>query len=122
MIQFLMSEHLLHMGDTTIIKVDSAHSPSGTKGQKYLASGKSISMRLWDEGPVASKPPVSRDYEVVGYVLEGEADLQIEGQTVHLKTGDSWIVPKGSQHSYTVKEHFRAVEATHPPAQVHGRD
>jgi mannose-6-phosphate isomerase-like protein (cupin superfamily) len=120
--KFWSRERLIHMGDTTIIKVDSAYSPSGAKGQKYLASGKTISMRLWDEGPVASRPSVSRDYEVVGYVLEGEANLEIEGQTVHLKTGDSWVVPKGSQHSYTVKEHFRAIEATHPPSQVHGRD
>jgi quercetin dioxygenase-like cupin family protein len=84
--------------------------------------GKSISMRLWEEGPFEKKAPVSRDYETVGFVLEGRAELEIEGQTIELKTGDSWVVPKGSKHSYAVKEHFRAVEATHPPAEVHDRD
>jgi hypothetical protein len=33
------------MRDTTVIKVNSTHSPSGPQGQKYLASGKTISMR-----------------------------------------------------------------------------
>ncbi len=112
------------MGDSTVTKVDSAHSPKGQLGQKYLASGKSVSMRLWDEQPGSDKAALktAREYEAVGYVLEGSADLEIEGQTIHLNAGDSWVVPKGAQHSYRIKEHFKAVEATAPPAQVHGRD
>ena len=112
------------MGDSTITKVDSANSPKGHLGQKYLASGKSVSMRLWDEQPGADERDgkTAREYETVGYVLEGSADLELEGQTIRLNAGDSWVVPKGSQHSYHIKEHFKAVEATAPPAQVHGRD
>src|SRR5437763_17191787 len=37
------------MGDSTVMKVESTYSPKGKLGQKYLATGKSISMRLWDE-------------------------------------------------------------------------
>lgn len=80
-------------------------------------------MRLWDEEPGAEKAqPRTRDYEVVGYVIEGAAELELEGQTIKLEAGDSWVVPKGAQHTYTIKQHFKAVEATCPPAQVHGRD
>ena len=111
------------MGDTTITKVDSEFSPTGKLGQKYLASGKSIGMRLWDErGSEGTKEAVSREYETVGYVLEGSAELELEGQKIQLKQGDSWVVPKGSKHSYKVEQSFKAVEATHPPAHVHGRD
>ena len=110
------------MSDTTITKVDSEHSPKGKLGQLYLASGKSISMRLWDEAQSGKEGSVARDYETVGYVLEGSAELEIEGQTLILAAGDSWVVPKGAKHTYKVKEHFKAVEATHPPAQIHGRD
>jgi quercetin dioxygenase-like cupin family protein len=111
------------MSDSTITKVDSAYSPVGKLGQKYLASGKSIGMRLWDEEPGRQKESdETREYETVGYVLEGSAELTLEGQTITLKAGDSWVVPKGSRHTYTIKEHFRAVEATSPPAHVHGRD
>ncbi len=111
------------MSDTTVIKVDSSQSPHGPDGQKYLASGKSISMRLWEnEQPGEPKPEVRRDYETVGYVLSGRAELHLEGQVVVLEAGNSWIVPKDASHTYKILESFRAVEATHPPAQVHGRD
>jgi hypothetical protein len=36
--------------------------------------------------------------------------------------GQKYLVPKGSRHTYKVTETFTAVEATSPPAEVHGRD
>lgn len=111
------------MSDTSVKKVDSTHSPKGKLGQKYLASGKTVAMRLWEnEQPSEDKPPTSRDYETVGYVINGRAELHIEGQKILLEPGDSWVVPKGSNHTYKILEAFTAVEATSPPAQVHGRD
>lgn len=111
------------MSDTSVKKVDSANSPKGQLGQKYLASGKTVSMRLWeDEQPSEPKEPSVREYETVGYVIKGRAELHIEGQMVLLEPGDSWVVPKGSSHTYNILEPFTAVEATSPPAQVHGRD
>jgi quercetin dioxygenase-like cupin family protein len=110
------------MGDSTIIKVDSAHSPRGKMGQRYLAVSRSMSMRLWDEQPSEPKPPSTREYETIGYVISGRAELQTEGQTVLLNPGDSWVVPKGAAHTYKILEPFRAVEVTHPPAEIHGRD
>ena len=41
---------------------------------------------------------------------------------VRLEPGDSWVVPHGAEHSYKIVETFSAVEATSPPAEVHGRD
>ena len=111
------------MADTSVKKVDSAHSPKGEMGQKYLASGKSVSMRLWeDEQPGEAKPEAQREYETVGYVIKGRAELHIEGQTLLLEPGNSWIVPNGANHSYKILEAFTAIEATSPPAQIHGRD
>jgi quercetin dioxygenase-like cupin family protein len=111
------------MGDTTIIKVNSAHSPRGEMGQIYLASGKNVAMRMWvEEEPDEAKEASARDYETVGYVIEGKAELHLEGQMVLLETGDSWVVPKGASHTYKILEPFTAVEATYPPAHVHGRD
>ncbi len=80
------------MSDTTVAKVDSKHSPKGELGQKYLVSG------------------------------TGKAELEIEGQKIILEPGDSWLVPKNSSHTYRILETFTAVEATSPPAEVHGRD
>jgi quercetin dioxygenase-like cupin family protein len=111
------------MGDSTIIKVQSAHSPRGDMGQIYLASGKNVALRLWkDEKPNEGKVPTTRDYETAGYVISGRAELHSEGQTILLEAGDSWVVPKGASHAYHILEPFTAVEATYPPAHVHGRD
>jgi quercetin dioxygenase-like cupin family protein len=111
------------MSDTTVTKVNSDYSPIGKMGQKYLAMGVSLGMRLWeDEPPGQDKPATRRNYETVGFVLRGRAELHLEGQTVILEPGDSWVVPKGAAHAYRVLEPFTAVEATHPPAAVHGRD
>ena len=110
------------MSDTTVKKVSSSHSPRGEMGQKYLASGKTVAMRLWEVEPESGKAPRRREYETVGYVIDGVAELHLEGQTVRLEAGDSWLVPKGAEHSYEVLERFTAIEATAPPAPVHGRD
>jgi quercetin dioxygenase-like cupin family protein len=111
------------MPDTTITKVDSQYSPHGKDGEKYLASGVHVAMRLWEnEQPGEAKEPVARPYETVGYVLSGRAELHSEGQVVVLEPGNSWVVPKGATHTYKILEAFSAVEATTPPAQAHGRE
>jgi mannose-6-phosphate isomerase-like protein (cupin superfamily) len=111
------------MVDTTVTKVNSAYSPTGEQGQTYLASGKSVAMRLWQESPQGQDKTASkREYETVGYVISGHAELEIEGQTVKLEPGDSWIIPKGAEHRYRIIDEFTAIEATAPPAHVHGRD
>ena len=111
------------MGDTSVKKVDSQYSPKGEMGQKYLAGGIRVSMRLWEnEQPAEPLPATTRDYETVGYVIKGRAELHLEGQVLLLNPGDSWLVPRGSKHTYKILESFTAVEATSPPASVHGRD
>jgi len=110
------------MADTTVKKVSSEASPQGGMGQVYLASGKRLSMRLWRDERPQKKGAVRRDYETVGYVISGRAELELEGQTIKLGPGDSWLVPAHAEHGYRILESFTAVEATAPPAEVHGRD
>ena len=111
------------MGDKTIIKVDSTHSPHGPLGQLYLATGVGVGMRLWrDRPPGPPMPEVARDYETVGYVISGRAELHSEGQMVLLEPGNAWVVSRHARHTYKILEPFTAVEATHPPAEIHDRD
>ena len=111
------------MGDTSVQKVMSKNSPHGEMGQKYLASGVSVAMRLWEnQEPGDDKPERKREYETVGYVISGKAELHLEGQVLILEKGDSWVVPKGAKHTYKILENFTPVEATSPPAHAHGRD
>lgn len=111
------------MTDKSVKKVNQSSSPTGDMGQIYLASGKSMAMRLWDESPEdAPKPTSQRDYETVGYVLDGRAELHLQGQMVTLEPGDSWVVPKDAPHTYRVLESFKALEVTSPPARYYNRD
>ena len=112
------------MTDKSIKKVESSHSPEGVLGQTYLAGGKKLAMRLWQEeaGEAEAKGPHARPYETVGYVIEGKAELHLEGQKIMLEEGDSWVVPEDAEHTYKVLERFKAVEATAPPARAHARD
>ncbi len=110
------------MTDTTITKIDSTHSPKGAAGQKYLACGKSMSMRLWEkESSKKDQTDTKREYETIGFVIKGKAELHLEGQMVLLNAGDCWVVPKGASHHYKILEEFSAVESTSPPAELHDR-
>ena len=111
------------MGDSSVKKVQSKTSPHGRLGQKYLASGIHVSMRLWERLEAGEEAPATaREYETIGYVISGRAELHLEGQTILLEPGDSWLVPKGARHAYKVLEPLTAVEATSPPAEIHDRD
>src|SRR5205823_1512187 len=99
------------MHDTTITKVSSARSPTGAMGQKYLASGVRLAMRIWEEEPQDEKETIqketkAREYETVGYVIRGRAELELEGQLLKLEPGDCWVVPHGARHRYRILEPF----------------
>lgn len=111
------------MTDSNVEKVTADASPTGAMGQRYLAAGAAVAMRLWTEQTSGEpKPQVARDYETVGYVISGRARLHTEGPPVELGPGDSWVVPRGEQHTYEILEPLTAVEATSPPAQAGRRD
>ncbi|MEL7070393.1 MAG: cupin domain-containing protein [Cyanobacteria bacterium J06581_3] len=107
---------------TSKLTVEASEAPTGSMGQKLLISGNAMALRLWDEAPEdgQQKSTAARNYETLGYVLEGKAELTIEGKTVVLEPGISWAVPEGKEHTYKIIEPFRAVEATHPSARGDG--
>ena len=111
------------MNDSTAKKVSSDSLPTGEMGQKYLVAGKNVAMRLWqNEQPSEDKPKQSREYETVGYVISGKAELYLEDEVIQLESGDSWLVPQGAKHTYKIIESFTAIEATTPPARADDRD
>src|SRR5262245_9838976 len=72
------------MQDNTIKVISSEFSPTGETGQKYLVSGKRVSMRVWEEEPAGElKSPSQRAYETVGYVLKGKAELHLDDYSVN---------------------------------------
>ncbi|MFE4107169.1 cupin domain-containing protein [Almyronema epifaneia] len=111
------------MADASISKTNAQKAASGEMGQTYLATGQKLAMRLWqEEAPSEPKPETQRDYEMVGYVIAGRAELQLAGEVIQLHPGDSWVVPQQTAHSYRILEPFTAIEATSPPARAAKRD
>lgn len=95
---------------------------TGDMGQEYLASGKHVALRRWEEDPNEVAEERNRDYETVGYVISGVLELDLDGQTATLKPGDSWLVPAKVKHCYRIIESIVAIEATSPPARFNDRD
>ena len=94
----------------------------GSMGQEYLATGKEVAMRRWEEGVCDFCEMRSRQYETVGYLISGILELDLDGQSVQCKAGDSWLVPKGAPHRYRIIDSIVAIEATSPPARLNNRD
>ncbi|BAZ31014.1 cupin 2 domain-containing protein [Cylindrospermum sp. NIES-4074] len=98
------------MTDMSIKKIHFTHLPEGQLCQKYLASGKIVSIGLWkQEEPRENKQPTEEDYETVGYVVDGCAELHIEGQVILLERGSCWVVPKWTHYQYKILEPFTAI-------------
>lgn len=57
------------MADKSITKVSSAYAPKGPAGQRYLAAGVQLSMRLWEkenESKITDGKPNIHAYVVLG--------------------------------------------------------
>lgn len=106
------------MADGTANSLNTASTPAAVPGQRHLANGKHVALRLWDLAPGEVLPAARRACETVGFVLSGRAELHIEGQVIQLRPGESWVVPKGALHAYRIVERFQAVEATAPLTPV----
>ena len=99
----------------TIVVVNSNDTSVGAEAEVTLAAGASMSMRLWRNEQPHDKRPHRSPYETLGYVISGKAELVIEGQTVLLVPGCSWLVPANAEHTYKIIEGFTAVECNAPP-------
>ena len=98
-------------------KINSEAAPTGEMGEKLLAAGDNVAMRMWIEDAGEGELDMhARDYETVGYVIQGRAELLIGDSSLKLGPGDSWLVPSGVPHKYQIAESFHAIEATSPPA------
>ncbi|GAC1301033.1 MAG: cupin domain-containing protein [Vulcanimicrobiaceae bacterium] len=105
------------MRTTSAHTIASATAERGPDGHIVLAGGTNVALRAWrDEEPGEPKPLTTREYDTVGYVLRGRAELHCGGEHFVLTDGDSYFVPRGIAHTYRILESFSAVEATSPPA------
>jgi quercetin dioxygenase-like cupin family protein len=68
-----------------------------------------------EEGAVV--PPHSHPNEQVGYVVEGEMEMTIGGETFRLQAGDSYLAPANVEHSARAGQRTVALDAFAPPRE-----
>lgn len=98
----------------SISKIGTAEAKTGPDGDLLLAGGSQMSLRLWKDEAPQEKTPHRSNYETLGYVIAGRAELTLEGQTVTLAPGDSYLVPANAEHAYRILDSFTALEAVSP--------
>ena len=95
----------------TISMIATGEAKTGDVGDLLLVGGAHMSLRLWKNEAPQEKAMSRSSYETLGYVMAGRAELTIEGQTVSLEPGDSYLVPANAEHGYKIIESFTALEA-----------
>jgi quercetin dioxygenase-like cupin family protein len=70
------------------------------KPHDLSVAGREVSQVRVNFGPGAAAPKHSHPGEEIAYVLDGTLEYQLEGQApVTLKTGDSILIPAGTNHT-----------------------
>jgi quercetin dioxygenase-like cupin family protein len=67
-----------------------------------LVSGEKLMLARVHLEPNGIVPPHSHPHEQFGFIVEGEVEFTIGGETRHLKPGDYYTIPGGVQHSVKV--------------------
>jgi quercetin dioxygenase-like cupin family protein len=78
-------------------------------------SGEKTMMTFFDFAPDAVIPPHRHPHEQITYVMEGEMEFTLEGETRILKAGEGAVIPPDQEHGARVLSGpARAVDAWYP--------
>jgi len=102
-----MSQHIVLSADAT----------TGDRGERLLARGEQVALRVWEHEPAGeSSPEHANDYEYVAYVTDGLMRVRVgEADPVEVGVGDSYVVPAGTPYTFEIVERASVVEAVAPP-------
>jgi quercetin dioxygenase-like cupin family protein len=106
--------------DTRIVK--RADAATGSRGEKLMAHGEGLALRVWEREPEGETAPEhANDYEYVAYVAAGALRVRIgDDEAEEVRAGDSYVVPSQTPYSFEVLERATVVEAVSPADAVRG--
>lgn len=102
------------MTDTNIVPASDA--ATGSRGEKLLAAGRQVALRVWEHEPAGEiSPEHSNSYEYVAYVASGSMRVRVgDGEAREVRAGDSYVVPAQTPYAFEVLEAATVVEAVSP--------
>ncbi len=78
-------------------------------------SGENTMMTFFEFGPNAVIPTHKHPHEQITYVIEGEIEFRLEGETRVLKAGDGVVIAANQEHSARILSMpSKAVDAWYP--------
>ncbi len=100
--------------------VKHADATAGSRGERLLAHGDSVALRVWEHEPAGERSPEHANaYEYVAYVASGTLRVTIgDGEPSEVRAGDSYVVPAGTPYSFEVLEAATVVEAVSPASAL----
>lgn len=99
-----------------IINREDCHRLEPQPGAVVLATEcEKMTLTIMEFEPNTQLPGHSHPHEQVGYMVEGEAEFLIEGQSYQVRAGQMWRLPGGVYHQVKVgNQPMRVVEVFHP--------
>lgn len=73
-----------------------------------------MTLAYWNIVAGSSLPDHSHPHEQVTTLLEGEFELNVDGQVYHMHPGSVMVIPGGVRHSGRAISACRIVDAFHP--------
>ena len=79
------------------------------------AEAEKMTLTIMEFEPNTVLPEHSHPHEQVGYMVEGEAEFVVDGQSFRVRPGQMWRLPGGVRHQVRVGGKFmRVVECFYP--------
>ena len=80
-----------------------------------VVSGEKTMMTIFEFERGSAIPSHRHPHEQITYILEGELEFTVEGETKLLRKGDGVVIPSNHEHSVKVlKAPAKAVDAWYP--------
>lgn len=81
----------------------------------FTTEGQWMTLSIVEMDPGAVIPEHAHPHEQVGYLVEGEFDFTIGGDTYHLVPGQMWRIPGGVPHKVVAgSQPVRALDVFYP--------
>ena len=81
----------------------------------FITEAEKMTLSIVDLEPHAVIPEHSHPHEQIGYMVEGEAEFVVSGQSSRVQAGEMWRLPGGVPHKVVTRERpMRAVDVFYP--------